>query len=155
MAAENAPADRAAASRRAIPPRTRAGGSAAPVGRAIASEPIGLGQKGRRHTRAQRRALRDPTWGAIVTDRNDRIREVAYFLWLEDGCPEGQAERHWSTAEALLASDEFERKQIEGEPPGDSRPPPLAFQTRARRRRSFGGAAPLFGRDRCAGSTAK
>lgn len=55
-----------------------------------------------------------------MTDRNDRIREVAYFLWLEDGCPEGQAERHWSTAEALLASDEFERKQIEGEPPGDS-----------------------------------
>ena len=54
-----------------------------------------------------------------MTDRNDRIREVAYFLWLEDGCPEGQAERHWSTAEALLASDEFERKQIEGEPPGD------------------------------------
>ena len=54
-----------------------------------------------------------------MTDRNDRIREVAYFLWLEDGCPEGQAERHWSTAEGLLASDEFERKQIEGEPPGD------------------------------------
>ena len=54
-----------------------------------------------------------------MTDRNDRIREIAYFLWLEDGCPEGQAERHWSTVEALLASDEFERKQIEGEPPGD------------------------------------
>ena len=81
-----------------------------------------------------------------MTDRNDRIREVAYFLWLEDGCPEGQAERHWSTAEALLASDEFERKQIEGEPPGDPAGiprPPLAFQARARRRRSFGGAARL------------
>ncbi len=54
-----------------------------------------------------------------MTDRNDRIREFAYFLWLEEGCPEGQAERHWSAAEALLASDELERKQIEGEPPGD------------------------------------
>ena len=54
-----------------------------------------------------------------MTDRNDRIREVAYFLWLEDGCPEGHAERHWLTAETLLASDEFERKQFEGEPPGD------------------------------------
>jgi hypothetical protein len=54
-----------------------------------------------------------------MTDRNDRIRELAYFLWLEEGCPEGQAERHWSAAEALLTSDEFERKEIEGEPPGD------------------------------------
>ena len=32
---------------------------------------------------------------AIVTDRNDRVREIAYFLWLEEGCPEGEAERHW------------------------------------------------------------
>jgi hypothetical protein len=54
-----------------------------------------------------------------MTDRNNRIRELAYFLWLEEGCPEGQAERHWSAAEALLTSDEFERKEIEGEPPGD------------------------------------
>jgi hypothetical protein len=54
-----------------------------------------------------------------MTDRNDRIREFAYFLWLEEGCPEGQAERHWSAAEALLASGEVERKEIEGEPPGD------------------------------------
>ena len=55
-----------------------------------------------------------------MTDHNYRIRKFAYFLWLEEGCPEGEAERHWSAAEALLAtSDEFERKEIEGEPPGD------------------------------------
>jgi hypothetical protein len=54
-----------------------------------------------------------------MTDRDDRIREIAYFLWLEEGCPEGRAERHWSAAEAFLASDESERKQTEGEPPGD------------------------------------
>ena len=54
-----------------------------------------------------------------MTERDDRIREFAYFLWLEEGCPEGQAERHWPAAEALLGSHEFERKQIEGEPPGD------------------------------------
>ena len=74
-----------------------------------------------------------------MTDRNDRIREVAYFLWLEDGCPEGHAERHWLTAEALLASEEFERKQIEGEPPGDSQtasgpPGPGATSQTLRRR---------------------
>jgi Protein of unknown function (DUF2934) len=54
-----------------------------------------------------------------MTDRNDRVREIAYFLWLEEGCPEGEAERHWLAAEALLDSDPRERKRIEGEPPGE------------------------------------
>jgi hypothetical protein len=39
---------------------------------------------------------------AIMTDRNDRIREIAYFLWLEEGCPEGEAQRHWLAAETIL-----------------------------------------------------
>jgi hypothetical protein len=55
----------------------------------------------------------------IVIDRNDWIREVAYFLWLEEGCPEGQEDRHWLAAEALLESDPHERKRMEGEPPGE------------------------------------
>ncbi len=54
-----------------------------------------------------------------MTDRDDRIRELAYFLWREEGCPEGQAERHWLTAETLIGSDALERKSIEGEPPGE------------------------------------
>jgi Protein of unknown function (DUF2934) len=55
----------------------------------------------------------------IMPDRNARIRELAYFLWLEEGCPEGQEERHWLAAEALLESDPLERKRVEGEPPGE------------------------------------
>jgi hypothetical protein len=55
----------------------------------------------------------------ILPDRNARIRELAYFLWLEEGCPDGQAERHWQAAEALLESDPVERKRVEGEPPGE------------------------------------
>ena len=54
-----------------------------------------------------------------MTSRDDRIREIAYFLWLEEGCPDGGAERHWHAAEGMLDSDELERKGIEGEPPGD------------------------------------
>jgi Protein of unknown function (DUF2934) len=57
--------------------------------------------------------------GLTTPDRNDRIREIAYFLWLDEGCPEGEAERHWATAEALLESEPLERKRIEGEPPGE------------------------------------
>ena len=54
-----------------------------------------------------------------MTDRNDRIREIAYFLWLDEGSPEGEAERHWITAEAIVDSEPSERKRIEGEPPGE------------------------------------
>ena len=54
-----------------------------------------------------------------MTDRDERIREIAYFLWLEEGCPEGAAERHWLAAETRLESDPLERKRIEGEPPGE------------------------------------
>ena len=53
-----------------------------------------------------------------MTDR-DRIREIAYFLWLEEGCPEGAAERHWLAAKTRRESDPLERKRIEGEPPGE------------------------------------
>jgi hypothetical protein len=44
---------------------------------------------------------------------------MAYFLWLEEGCPEGEAERHWLAAETLVDSEPLERKRIEGEPPGE------------------------------------
>jgi Protein of unknown function (DUF2934) len=54
-----------------------------------------------------------------MTDHNDRIREIAYFLWLDEGCPEGEAERHWSKAEMMVDSEPSERKRIEGEPPGE------------------------------------
>jgi hypothetical protein len=57
-AAENAPASLAEAGRPAIPPRTKAVGSAAPHGRAIAGEQIAGDQKGRRHAQTQQRALR-------------------------------------------------------------------------------------------------
>jgi hypothetical protein len=40
-----------------------------------------------------------------MADREDRIRELAYLLWLEEGYPEGQAERHWLKAETLIESE--------------------------------------------------
>ena len=60
-----------------------------------------------------------PAEPETMTDRGDRIREIAYFLWLEEGRPEGAAERHWLAAETLLDSEPLERKRIEGEPPGE------------------------------------
>ncbi len=36
----------------------------------------------------------------------DRIRLRAYFLWLEDNCPEGEDLAHWFTAEQELLAKE-------------------------------------------------
>jgi len=54
-----------------------------------------------------------------MSDRNDRIREIAYFLWMDEGRPEGQADRHWQYAEVIVDSEPLERKRTEGEPPGE------------------------------------
>ncbi len=54
-----------------------------------------------------------------MEDREERIRMIAYFLWEEEGYPEGEAERHWRAAEALYDSEDAERKATEGEPPGE------------------------------------
>ncbi len=60
-----------------------------------------------------------PESETAMPHRNARIREIAYFLWLDEGCPDGQADRHWQAAEARLDADPLERKAIEGEPPGE------------------------------------
>jgi hypothetical protein len=43
-------------------------------------------------------------------NREQRIREIAFELWQEEGCPEGEAERHWFAAKALFEAEEAERK---------------------------------------------
>jgi Protein of unknown function (DUF2934) len=69
------------------------------------------------HTESPLRGELEPEFA--TPDRNERLREIAYFLWLDDGCPDGEADRHWSAAEALLDSEPLERKRMEGEPPGE------------------------------------
>jgi len=44
----------------------------------------------------------------------DEIRELAYQLWQEDGCPEGRAEEHWAKARALLSRSERKSEQEPG-----------------------------------------
>jgi hypothetical protein len=70
-------------------------------------------------TPAESHAPSEPEPGPTTTDRNERIREIAYYLWLDEGCPDGGAERHWTAAEILLVSEPEQRKRIEGEPPGE------------------------------------
>jgi DUF2934 family protein len=82
-----------------------------------------------------------PEVASATPDRNDRIREIAYFLWLDEGCPEGEHERHWTNAEALLESEPEQRreseperrKRIEGEPPGEPVRESPGFRREARK----------------------
>jgi hypothetical protein len=43
----------------------------------------------------------------IEDERNasQRVREIAYRLWQEEGCPEGEALRHWFAAKSLFERD--------------------------------------------------
>jgi hypothetical protein len=36
-------------------------------------------------------------------DREHRIREIAYFIWLEEGCPSGRDQEHWQRASDRVA----------------------------------------------------
>jgi hypothetical protein len=52
--------------------------------------------------------------------KEQRIREVAFRLWEQDGRPDDQADRHWEMARLIIEKEDAERREIEGEPPGDS-----------------------------------
>lgn len=38
-----------------------------------------------------------------MDDREQRIREKAFLLWLDEGQPEGEHERHWALASEIVA----------------------------------------------------
>ncbi len=48
-----------------------------------------------------------------MADRDTRVRESAYFLWLEEGSPEGRAERHWLEAEGMVGGAPEEEAGVE------------------------------------------
>jgi hypothetical protein len=41
-----------------------------------------------------------------MDDFEKRVRERAYKLWQEEGCPEGRADVHWDKARELVAIEE-------------------------------------------------
>jgi hypothetical protein len=40
------------------------------------------------------------------SDREQRIRTKAFYIWLDEGCPEGRAEVHWDMATELVAVED-------------------------------------------------
>jgi hypothetical protein len=49
-----------------------------------------------------------PERGAPTTDdhREELIRTKAFYIWLDEGCPEGRADAHWHMATELAATEE-------------------------------------------------
>jgi hypothetical protein len=54
-----------------------------------------------------------------MDDREQRVREIAYFLWEQGGYPDGQAEQHWAAAEAVVNAQDAEQKNGEEDPRGE------------------------------------
>ena len=44
-------------------------------------------------------------------DRDERLREVAYFLWLDDGCPDGEADSGRARSERSRDEERSHRDQ--------------------------------------------
>jgi hypothetical protein len=38
-----------------------------------------------------------------MASNEHKIRELAYYLWLSEGKPEGQSDRHWEVATKMVA----------------------------------------------------
>jgi len=51
-----------------------------------------------------------------MDDFDERIREHAYRLWVEEGCPEGRSEIHWDKACELVAIEENQKLAIKPAP---------------------------------------
>ncbi|MBH0237529.1 DUF2934 domain-containing protein [Methylobrevis albus] len=50
-------------------------------------------------------------------DREERIRAKAHELWVAEGRPEGQADRHWDAASELIAQEDGPAETLAPEEP--------------------------------------
>jgi len=55
----------------------------------------------------------------------DRIRQRAHRLWVEEGCPEGRSDVHWDKARELVAIEENHKLTLKPAPRADQRGEPV------------------------------
>jgi len=48
----------------------------------------------------------------MANDLETRIRERAHRMWLDEGSPEGNAERHWELAKMAIALEDAKRQML-------------------------------------------
>ena len=74
----------------------------------------------------------------MMQDLEQSIRERAYHLWMESGCPDGNAEAHWLAAqrEVLSASVSTFARVPEVKQPASLQPAALKRSTKSRKEKS-------------------
>jgi hypothetical protein len=70
------------------------------------------------HRRQLGELLHWPSWPAEAPLTHDEIAVAAYYLWKEEGCPDGRAEEHWRLATERLE----QRRRVAGR---GANPPPI------------------------------
>ena len=65
-----------------------------------------------------------------MNDLDERVRQRAHRLWVEEGCPEGRSEVHWQKARELVAIEDNQKATLKPVPdperPGREPVEPLA-----------------------------
>ncbi len=57
---------------------------------------------------------------------DERVRQRAYRLWVEEGCPEGRSDIHWEKARELVAVEEKQKSTAKPAAPEATRREPAA-----------------------------
>ena len=80
----------------------------------------------------------------METDRQARIRERAYHIWLDEGRPEGRHDEHWHRAELAVAEEERKQRAAAADlaSPIETRAAAGRAETAAKRRPRRAGSAP-------------
>lgn len=48
-----------------------------------------------------------------MEDREQKIRDLAHRLWEDTGRPDGQSDRHWTQARAIIGAQEGETSDLQ------------------------------------------
>lgn len=54
-----------------------------------------------------------------MQNREQRIRDLAYRLWIEEGRPDGRAQQHWDLAADMIDADDGRLRAIHAAEPAD------------------------------------
>ncbi|MFL4981488.1 MAG: DUF2934 domain-containing protein [Xanthobacteraceae bacterium] len=54
-----------------------------------------------------------------MEDFDERVKQRAYRLWVEEGCPEGRSDVHWDKARELVAIEENQKLATKPVPRGE------------------------------------
>ena len=55
-----------------------------------------------------------------MDDFDERVKQRAYRLWVEEGCPEGRSDVHWDRARELVAIEENQKLATKPVPRADA-----------------------------------